>query len=150
MIPVGSVLGSELSNIHPPKYSVRNHRASILYKCPHCNGFHLLERTGQILTDDMGISGIYWEAMIGRWFTCGDCNKGIYLEDAVRRNRRKLDDVEKTALMRAVIAQDSRAKIYDVLKRNNAAMNPASELLVELYAQWLPDDPIATNCHGEL
>lgn len=147
----GSVLARELSSgkkLKRPKYSVRNERAVILQQCPHCKGFNLLERTGQAQTteDDKGIGYVITSR---RWFTCGDCNVPVDLEDTIKRNRKDLDSTENKLLLEAAIKQDSKVKVYEIIKRNNHALNPVSNILVELYDKYYPTDPISTMEYEE-
>lgn len=146
----GFYLTRELANVHKPKYSVRRVGVTKYKKCPCCNGFNVLERTGQIKSDDAG-NGIHWTAAYGRWYTCGDCNKNFFESEIVNVNHKKLTEEDKTNIVAACIAQDSLSKIYDILRRNDHGLSGIGcDKLAHLYAKWLPEDPLATDVHGEL
>ncbi|CAH0447852.1 hypothetical protein SM033_00028 [Vibrio phage vB_VpaM_sm033] len=131
-----------------PKYSVRQHRAAILYKCPHCEGFNMLERTGQVQTTATE-EDISYCITSARWFTCGDCNVPVPMDEAIKRNRKTLTNIEHTLVLAAVIKQDSKTKVYDILERNNHALNPPSRRLVELYDKYYPTDPLSVMEYEE-
>lgn len=135
----GFYLTSELSNVHKPKYSVLRVGVTRFKKCPCCAGFNLLERTGQIKSED-GESGVYWSSAFGRWYTCGDCNKGFYEEEIVNVNHKKLTDKEKLAIEAARKAQDTIPKVYDILRRNDHGLSGVGcEKLAHLYSKWMPE-----------
>lgn len=106
----------EMSKDVRPKYHVRKPTGVLKYKCPKCNGFDLLERTGEVhLWHDAGF--VQYEIIGGRWFSCFDCEEAVRFHEVKKVNRKNFTEEDKQAYGQACLNQSTSAKIQAHLKK---------------------------------
>lgn len=130
----GFGLVSEMTAIHRPKYHVFRDKAAKVYQCPHCHSFNLIERTGQVMTEEKESGFSVWSATTDRWFSCGDCYSNIEIDDANVLNRKKLTPEQSKALSKAKEQQGTITSIYDHLIATTAIHVVYPERLARYYA----------------